>query len=164
MLSFGSGSPVDRPGSVARGESGIRARRVKLLLGHPLGFSPRFEPFDDLIQDAELPHPSRAWQTLPCGLVLGVGVWSARSEVHDLPLVHPEHGVHAAANQQRQMSERAEASVGNQDVARLERRWRCTTWAISWVRSGVATASSNRPVPAWNTARILATGNPHPGF
>ncbi len=40
-------------------------------------------------------------------------------EVDDLSLVNPKHRVHAASFEQREMSEGAEATIGDQDISRL---------------------------------------------
>ncbi len=42
-------------------------------------------------------------------------------EIDDLPLVDPKHPVHAASIEQREMSEGAEATIGDQDIVRLQR-------------------------------------------
>ncbi len=47
---------------------------------------------------------------------------SIRCEIDDLALVDPKHPVHAASNEQREMSEGAEATIGDQNISRLQGR------------------------------------------
>ena len=99
---------------------------------------------------------------LPCA---AAAVRPVRREVDDLPLVDAEDAVGPARDQQRQVGERAEAAVAHQDVAAAEvgmeprRRRPCRGCA-----AGRSRTSRSIPVPAWNRARMWATGKPQPGL
>lgn len=47
-------------------------------------------------------------------------MWPIRREIDDVTLVDPKHRVNATHVEQRQMSEGAEATVGDQDISRLQ--------------------------------------------
>ena len=85
---------------------------------------------------------------------------TARREVDDLLLVQAKYRMDALADQQCQMSERAESAVGHQHIAALQQGNNLPTPAMSCDRNGAAKTSSSSPVPAWNNARMWATGKP----
>src|SRR5512135_2053845 len=65
-------------------------------------------------------YPAAARHPLGCPLLTGPGMGTARREVDDLLLVQAKYRMDALADQQRQMSERAESAVGHQHIAALQ--------------------------------------------
>jgi hypothetical protein len=124
---------------------------------HPAGPGDGLGPGDDLVGRAQGAEPARARQADGARrhLRLGRDLGPPGREVDDLALVDAEDGVQAAARQRGQVGERAEAAVGQQDVAAVElavhgvdagRVVRAERGATAWARSPVAmsTRTSSR--------------------
>ena len=68
----------------------------------------------------------------------------------------------AEFRQHGEMSKGTKSTIGHKNISGFEAGMGRPQADISWVRSGAATTSRSSPVAASNSARILATGKPHP--